>query len=66
MLLFKEQRVERVFNTQKTILEDKVARAMKGEDTFQDAKLDHWRIESNIRTVKRELIDLGRLQDVIG
>jgi hypothetical protein len=56
-----------VFNTQKTILENKVARAMKGEDTFQDAELDHWKIESNIHMVKRELIDVvGRLQHVIG
>jgi hypothetical protein len=38
-----------------------MARAMKGEDTFQDVELDHWWIESNIGTMKRELMDLGRL-----
>ncbi len=55
-----------MFDTQKSKLEYKVASAMKGKDTFQDVGLNHWRIESNICMMRRELTYLGKLQHATG
>jgi hypothetical protein len=50
--------VEKEFETSQTILIEKLTRAIKGEDLFQDTKVDHWKVESNIVGVKQELVDV--------
>jgi hypothetical protein len=46
--------------TFQALLKDKITRAIKGEDFFQDIELDHWKVEANIVGVKRDLTNLGK------
>jgi hypothetical protein len=41
-----------------TMLEDKQQSAMQGEDAFQDTKLNIWKVDFDIVSVSKDLIDL--------
>jgi hypothetical protein len=58
-LFFHQKEVaEKEFETSQTLLIEKLTRAIEGEDLFQDTKVDHWKVESNIVGVKQELVDV--------
>jgi hypothetical protein len=40
---------------QRPIVEDSRARVMQGKDSFHDAKLELWKVESNIVVVKKQM-----------
>jgi hypothetical protein len=41
-------------------LKDKTTRVIKGEDLFQDIELDHWKVETDIVRMNRDLTVLGK------
>jgi hypothetical protein len=41
-------------------LKNKTTRAIKGEDLFQNAISNHWKVEVDIIKVKRDLTNLRR------
>jgi hypothetical protein len=43
----------------KELLEDKSKRAMKGEDVFQDVKVESWKLDSNIIELHKEILILN-------
>jgi hypothetical protein len=44
---------------------DKLSRAIKGEDLFQDTKLENWKIETKIVGIKKNLAYMARQQVAI-
>jgi hypothetical protein len=61
----KRELKDKELETSQTLLINKLTRAIKGEDLFQDTEVDHWKVEFDITKVKRELVDLGR-QRLVG
>jgi len=59
-LFIKREVKEKKFETSQTLFTDKLTRTFKGEDLFQDTKVDHWKIESDIARVNQELVDSRR------
>ncbi len=48
----------------RAIIEESRARVMQGEDYFQDAELELWKVESNIATVKKEMCEVENKKEV--
>jgi hypothetical protein len=46
------------FKICKVVTKESTARVMQGKDSFQDAKLELWKVESNIATVKKEMCEV--------
>jgi hypothetical protein len=44
---------------------NKLSRAIKGEDLFQDTKLENWKIETKMASIKKDLACMARQQVVI-
>jgi hypothetical protein len=42
----------------KELFEDKTKRTIKGEDVFQDAKVESWKLDFNIVEFHKEVFDL--------
>jgi hypothetical protein len=46
--------------TSQTLLADKLSRAIKGGDLFIDTKLENWRIEIEMASIKKDLACMAR------
>jgi len=57
--------VEKELETSQTLLIEKLKRAIKGNDLFQDTKVNHWKVEFDIVGVKHELVDVQKQQLVV-
>jgi hypothetical protein len=49
----------------RAIVEDNRARAMQGKDSFHDAKLELWKVESNIVVFKKEMGEVKNKKEVV-
>jgi hypothetical protein len=59
LLVCEYQFANKELETSKVFLKNKTMRAIKGEDLFQDVKLNHWKVEVDIVKVKRDLTNLN-------